>query len=220
MDYKLSSSVNPEFIIKNSFPTIANFRNNTEAPNSILIVGATGLIGLKLIECVKRLITTEQTIYVLSRRHLSRQIPGVVVKVAGSDMWAQEISKVPNLTTVYSALGVRNYNHSVDEFYLVNHNLTYEVAIASKNAGASKFVFMSHYSVSFMIPRAFDRRTKMRNWIEKDLETLGFERLVIVRPGPLVGIRGKTGSLKGFSMRSIAHGIVTIALELLIFTNP
>lgn len=215
---------------KDNLLSAANCRNldSVKATTSVLIVGATGLVGVKLIECVKKIAAPGQIIYVLSRRHLFRQVPGVIVKVAESDTWAEEISRIPNLTTVYSALGDRSDNtifrsgisHSYNQFYHVIHNLTYQIAVASKNAGASNFIFISHHSVSFMIPRAFDRRTKVRNWTEKDLETLKFERLVIVRPGPLIGLREKTGLLKGFSLRSIAAGALTIASEPLLLANP
>lgn len=199
-----------------------------KAPTSILIVGATGLVGLRLITYVQRIATEEQTVYVLTRRHLFREVPGVIVKVAEAATWPAEIANIPNLTTVYSALGARPINRftsseispTPDEFYLVNHNLTYDIAIAAKDAGASNFVYISHFGNTYPIPRLFFRRTKMRNATEKDLEVIGFDKLLIIRPGPLVGVREKTGSLKGFSLFSVLQSLMTVAYEPLIFTDP
>lgn len=199
-----------------------------KAPTSILIVGATGLVGLRLIRYVQRIATEEQTVYVLTRRHLFRQVEGVIVKVAEAATWPSEIASIPNLTTVYSALGARPVNRfanpewspSPDEFYLVNHNLTYQIAVAAKDAGVTNFIYISHFFNSYPVPRLFFRRTKMRNATEKDLENIGFDRLLIIRPGPLAGVREKTGSLKGFSFYSILDSLMTIATEPLYLIDP
>ncbi|CAM9020325.1 unnamed protein product [Wickerhamomyces anomalus] len=198
------------------------------APSSILIVGATGLVGLRFIKYVQRIATEEQTIYVLTRRRLFRERPGVIVKITEVENWPAEIALIPNLTTVYSALSFRSNNMYIDsqsagtndEFYLVHNNMNYQIAIAAKEAGVSTFIFTSHFSVSYPIPRLLMRRTKMRNAIEKNLEALDFDRLIILRPGPLFGVREKTGTLKGFSFTSVLSSMNKVLNEPLYLIDP
>lgn len=198
-----------------------------KASSSILVVGATGLVGLRIVKYLQKVATPEQTIYVLARRHLFRERPGVIVKVTEASNWPLEIAQIPNLTTVYSAIGVRapsmyqdpQMSVTPDQFYLVYHNLNYQVAEASKAAGASTFVLVSNYLVSSPFFRIFSRKIKMTNALEKDLQTMNFERLMIFRPGPLIGVREKTGTLKGFSFSSIVNSFEVMALEPMLFFN-
>lgn len=208
--------------------TSSNDRDDhVKAPSSILIVGATGLVGLRFIKYIKRIATEEQTIYVLTRRRLFREHPGVIVKIAEAATWPAEILQIPNLTTVLSALTYRaNSVHDGnplapldDKFYLVHHNLNHQIAIAAKEAGASTFVFASHYDVGYPVPRLLLRRTKMRNATEKDIMALNFDRLIIFRSGPLAAVKEKTGSLKGISFSSAINSLITVALEPFYFIN-
>lgn len=201
-----------------------------ETSESILIVGATGLTGQKIVKNLARIVKPNQTLYILSRcKFTPVNRPNVVNKVMESAMWPSEIAKIPNLVTVYSALGARgpsrfvnnqlNDTPSDEAFIEVNYNLNLQVAIAAKLAGAQNFILVSNYMVSHLLPNIFHRKTKVRALVEQELTDLKFHNLIIFRPGPLVGLRGKVGSLTNFSVWSLVEGLGLIAATPFFFFN-
>ncbi|CCH41675.1 hypothetical protein BN7_1216 [Wickerhamomyces ciferrii] len=196
--------------------------------SNILIVGATGLVGSRLVKFIKRVKADNQVIFVLARRAFVQECPGVIVNIVDSALWGEEIAKIPNLTTVYCALGARPPNGGylseasipVNEYYSVNHNIVHQVGFAAKRAGAKRFIYTSNHSVQSPIARIFDRRTKMRREIENDLISLDFDNVTILRPGPLVGMRLKAGSLTGINWQSLPEGLMILSALPVYFIHP
>ncbi|KAH3688490.1 hypothetical protein WICPIJ_000528 [Wickerhamomyces pijperi] len=201
-----------------------------ESTESILVVGATGLVGGKIVKQLARFVKPHQTLYVLSRsRFKPTSTPNLVNIISESAVWPSEIARIPNLTTVYSALGARGPSRFVnnqifnmpsdEEFAAVNYNLNLQVAIASKKAGVENFVLISNYMVGHRLPNLTSRKTKIRALVEKEIAELKFKNLVIFRPGPLAGIRMKVGSAKMFSAWSLIEGLAVIAITPCFFFN-
>ncbi|KAH3679677.1 hypothetical protein WICMUC_000817 [Wickerhamomyces mucosus] len=220
---QISSQVSSEI-------TLTNNSLVSETSESILVVGATGLIGTRIIKNLTRIIQPHQTLYVFSRsKFFPENRPNVINRIMESSLWAQEIGTIPNLTTVYSALGARSASRFIngqlfdlpltDEFIKVNYNLNLQVAIAAKSAGVSNFILISNYLVNYTLPNLFHRKTRIRSLVESDIINLQFKNVLVFRPGPLVGIRDKIGSLKNFSFWSIIEGLGIISSTPFFFFN-
>ncbi|CCH61869.1 hypothetical protein TBLA_0F03310 [Henningerozyma blattae CBS 6284] len=83
---------------------------------------------------------------------------------------------------------------STQEQYRIDHNLNIHLAKKAKENGCSTFVL-----VSSSLANADSRFTylKMKGEIERDLEAIGFDHLIILRPGKLLGER--QNDFKGFA---------------------
>lgn len=206
-------------------PESPELENPKPIEESIVVFGATGLVGSRIVKALSRTVNPNQMIYVFSRDIIMHDRPQVIPKYFDAGSWVEELSKISNITKVYCALGATRPHRFIDHntyenFYQVNHNLFYQIAVASKNLNVPTFIMISGFNSGYIIPKLFDRKTIVRAATERDITNLGFEHLVIIRPGPLAGIREKRGSLKLFSTWSIIEGLAYIAKTPYYFINP
>jgi uncharacterized protein YbjT (DUF2867 family) len=75
---------------------------------------------------------------------------------------------------------------SKEAFYQVDHDLVLAFAKNAKAAGASTFVLVSSVGAE---ARSSNFYLKVKGEIEKDLESIGFNSLIILRPSMLMGER-------------------------------
>lgn len=145
------------------------------------ISGSTGFIGTLLIELLK----TENTfdrVDVLSRKELS--LPEKFNVLVNSDLASQKLESVD---VAFCALGTTiKTAGSQEAFYHVDHDLVLAFANNAKDAGAKTFVLVSSVGAN---PKTSNFYLKVKGETEHDLEQLGFESLIILRPSMLMGER-------------------------------
>ena len=155
-------------------------------PLRLCLVGATGLIGSKVIEaCVGREDVRLQAI-ARSEMPLPRGIR-IECFVAQPDRWG-EIIEALRPKAMISALGTTWKKAGKNEaaFRAVDHDLVLDTAKAALAHGVERFVHVSSVGAD-MASKTFYLRVKGE--VERELTRLRFDRLDILRPGLLVGER-------------------------------
>lgn len=154
------------------------------------IAGGTGFIGSILIELLKTDKSFEK-VAVLSRRELS--LPEKFDVLVG-DVSNQKLDEVDvafcSLGTTIKTAG------SQEAFYKVDHDLVVDFANNAKAAGANTFVLVSSVGATTKTSNFY---LKVKGEVEKDLEEMGFDSLIILRPSLLMGEREefRLGELAG-----------------------
>ncbi len=149
-----------------------------------LVVGATGLVGGRVVE---RLSAggAHGRIVVLVRRPSGRILPKVEEKVVDFDRLVR--ADFDGVDDVFGCLGTTiKVAGSQEAFRKVDHGYTVKAAELAKAAGATRFALVSSVGAD-PESRNFYLRTKGET--ERDLEAIGFSSLVIARPSFLVGER-------------------------------
>jgi uncharacterized protein YbjT (DUF2867 family) len=145
------------------------------------ISGSTGFIGTHLINLLKT-DETFQRVDVLSRKPL--ELPEKFNVLVSSDLAKQKMDAVD---VAFCALGttIRTAG-SQEAFYHVDHDLVLAFAKKSKEAGAKAFVLVSSVGAN---PKTSNFYLRVKGETERDLEGVGFESLIILRPSMLMGDR-------------------------------
>ncbi|QKG70014.1 NAD(P)H-binding protein [Erythrobacter mangrovi] len=155
-------------------------------PLRIALVGATGLIGGKVMEaCIGR---EDLRLTGIARREAP--LPkGIRMElfVAEPDRWGEVIEAV-RPKAVICALGTTWKKAGQDEaaFRAVDQDLVLSVAKAAKDHGVGRFVHVSSVGADFA-SKTFYLRVKGE--VERDLAKLRFDRLDVLQPGLLLGNR-------------------------------
>ncbi len=155
-------------------------------PLRLCLVGATGLIGGKVIEaCVGR---EDVRLQAIARREV--QLPrGIRIEcfVAEPDKWGEVIEALRPKAMI-CALGTTWKKSGEDEaaFRAVDQDLVMDTAKAALDNGVERFVHVSSVGAD-MASKTFYLRVKGE--VERELTRLRFNRLDILRPGLLVGER-------------------------------
>lgn len=156
------------------------------------LLGSTGLVGSKILhflnECKE--VTDVSTV--------SRRIPNVqgdkinAVAEENSDKWVDIIKKQKDIYTFISALGTtRKAAGNKEEFVRIDHGITYAAAKAAKEAGVHTCVIVTSLGASSLSPFLY---LNTKGKLEDDIIALKFPRTIILRPGMLLGERGKSRS--------------------------
>lgn len=152
----------------------------------ILLVGATGLVGRRVMEaCVGR---ADVRLVALTRREAPMPKGArMEMLVADPAEWAQSVAAVAP-DAVICALGTTWRKAGQDEaaFRAVDEELVLRVARAAKQAEVSNFVLVSSVGAD-PVSRSFYLRVKAD--VEAALRKVRFHRLDILRPGLLRGPR-------------------------------
>jgi uncharacterized protein YbjT (DUF2867 family) len=155
-------------------------------PRRVLLVGATGLVGTRVMEaCVER---ADVRLVALTRREAPMP-PGARMEMLVADPaeWGTSIAAVAP-DAVICALGTTWRKAGRDEavFRAVDQELVMRVARAAKEVGVGNFVLVSSVGAD-MASRTIYLRVKGE--VETALRKLRFYRLDILRPGLLRGPR-------------------------------
>lgn len=155
-------------------------------PLRIVLVGATGLIGGKVMEaCVGR---EDVRLSAIARREA--QLPkGIRMElfVAEPAKWDEVVEAIKPKAMI-CALGTTWKKSGEDEaaFRAVDEDLVLSVAEAAKAQGVERFVHVSSVGAA-IASKSFYLRVKGE--VERDLTKMRFDRLDILRPGLLRGKR-------------------------------
>ena len=152
----------------------------------IALVGSTGLIGRKVLET--SIGREDMRITAVARREYPLPKGArMEMFVADADKWGEVFEAVKPMALI-CALGttMRKVDGDEEQFYAVDHDLVLQTAEAAQAAGVKRFVTITSVGAN-PISKNFYLKTKGE--VEKSLMKMKFERLDIVRPGLLLGMR-------------------------------
>lgn len=155
-------------------------------PARIVLVGATGLVGRRVIEaCIGR---DDIRLSAISRREF--KLPKgarMELFVAEPDKWV-EVFEALQPTALISALGTTIKKAGGDEeaFRAVDQQLVLDTAQAARDAGVRQMVAVSSINAD---PHAKNFYLRVKGETEASLSKIGFKRLDLLQPGLLRGPR-------------------------------
>ena len=158
----------------------------TRGPVRIGLVGATGLLGRRLIEITSA--TSEARIVGIARRETPLPKGArVEMFVAEPDKWGEVLEAVSPRALI-CALGTtwRKAGRDEDAFRAVDHDLVLATARSAHQAGIRNMVLVSSAGAD-SAAKNFYLKTKAET--EREMGRIGFDRLDILRPGLLRGAR-------------------------------
>ena len=150
------------------------------------LVGATGLIGRRLIEISSA--GDEARIVGIARREVDLPKGArVEMFIAEPDKWGEVLEAVRPCALI-CALGTTWKKAGRDEaaFRAVDHDLVLATAEAAKKAGIPNMVLISSAGAD---PKTKNFYLKVKGEVEEEASRVGFKRLDILRPGLLRGQR-------------------------------
>lgn len=148
-----------------------------------LVLGATGLCGGGFVRAL--LESNVSRVYTITRRELkiNNEKLNCIVEES-TDRWDQEF---PGVDWVFSGLATtRGAAGGLENQRKVDHDMVLRLAKVAKERGANTFVLVSSSGAS---ETSIFPYFKMKGEVERDIIALGFERTIILRPGPLIGER-------------------------------
>ena len=157
-----------------------------KSPVRIGLVGATGLIGRRLIEVSSA--GDEARIVGIARREMTMPKGArVEMFVAEPAKWGEVLEAV-RPPSLICALGTTWKKAGRDEaaFRAVDHDLVLATAKAARDAGIANMVLISSAGAD---PTSKNFYLRVKGQTEKELSKIGFKRLDILRPGLLRGRR-------------------------------
>jgi uncharacterized protein YbjT (DUF2867 family) len=170
------------------------------------VAGSTGFIGSILLNLLKDDESFEK-VAVLSRKPLQ---PSEKFDVLVGDLSQQKLNEID---VAFCALGTTIATAgSKDAFYHVDHDLVMDFARNAKAAGAKTFVLISSVGAN---PKTSNFYLKVKGETEKDLEVIGFDSLIILRPSMLMGERKefRFGELIGKGVMTLVNPLMFGALS-------
>lgn len=151
---------------------------------SIVILGATGLVGSALVE---ELIQDPQVsqIRLLTRRPLVLKHPKI--QIFETDLFNPDLLAFEGVTALYCCIGTtRKKTPNQKHYRAIDHGMTLTAAQAAKNAGATEVHLVSAIGADTQSKIFYSR---LKGEIERDLLKLNFERTLIYQPSMLIGPR-------------------------------
>ena len=170
------------------------------------VSGSTGFIGRILISLLKY-DSDFSEVQVLSRREIELSDK---FNVLVGDVSTQTL---PSIDVAFCSLGTTIATAgSKEAFYKVDHDLVIDFAKNAKDAGAKTFALVSSVGAN---PKTSNFYLKVKGETEKDLEAMGFESLIILRPSMLMGERKefRLGELIGKGAMTLLNPIMIGSLS-------
>lgn len=149
-----------------------------------LVAGASGLVGGFLLDAL-----LEGSLYrevcSIGRRSLARRHAKLTQRTV--DLAALEREALPPTDDAFCCLGTTlGKAGSREAFRALDHDAVLAFAEAARRAGARRFLLVSSLGAD---PRSRIFYSRVKGETEADLERVGFESLILVRPSLLLGAR-------------------------------
>lgn len=152
---------------------------------SVVIMGATGLVGAQVVTLMSA--RADIKLHIVARRTPVGAPSGSTVHVADPATWSAVIATIqPDLLINCLGTTIRQAG-SPAAFVAVDHDLVVAVATAARASGTQRMIAMTSVGAS---ARSNNLYLKTKGRVEDALRAMAFDRLDIVRPGLLRGIRG------------------------------
>ena len=150
-----------------------------------IVIGSTGMVGTQLIN---QLVDSEDYSEVISlvRRKgemFHPKLNEIVVDFDRSEQWSGIVTGDVLFSTMGTTLATAG---SKENQYKVDFTYQYQTAVAAAKNGVKTCVLVSSAGASAKSPVFY---SKMKGELDEAVEKLGFEQLVILRPGQLWGDR-------------------------------
>lgn len=141
------------------------------------------------------------TLYAYSRKPLSSTSPKLhAIQLEDSESWPSKFR--PGAAVFFSALGTTsNQAGGVEAQRKIDVDLNLNLAKAAKDAGVKIYVLVSSSSAN---SGSYIPYSKMKGDLEVEVAKLGFQHLIVLRPGMIVGDRSDSRPAE-FVMRSFAR---------------
>ncbi|KAH8898295.1 NAD dependent epimerase/dehydratase family protein [Thozetella sp. PMI_491] len=181
------------------------------SPATAAVFGSTGHSGQFILTT---LLASDsiKTVYTFSRRAPKVESAKLSTYVdRDTSKWASSLLEIqPPPNAVFSALAVTHAEAgSMKNKWKIDHDLNIELAKAAKAAGAKTFVFISGAGARSMVG-AYFADMQMKKGVEVAIETLGFDHVVVLRPGLILGQR-ETPHPIGPLLNTIVRGFGVIS---------
>jgi uncharacterized protein YbjT (DUF2867 family) len=182
---------------------------------SVAIIGSTGLVGSHILSDILAS-DTYKPVHTITRRAPKPTSPNLNSVVdADTTKWAAALSGFsPVPTTVFSALGTtRAQAGGLANQWKIDHDLNIELAKAAKEAGVKTFVFISSAGSHGMLSRLAPY-SKMKAGVENAVKELGFDHVIILRPGMILGERETGRAAEGIAQTAVRGlGKISLAVQ-------
>lgn len=156
-----------------------------EKMKTALIIGATGLVGSKLVEFLLKDNSFDQ-VGVFVRRSINLKNPKLVEHLIDFDRYESWKHLVKG-DVLFSCLGTTLKKAGSEEAqYRVDHTYQLQFAKAAEENGVQSYALISSAGAD---PESRNFYLKMKGQLENDVKDLNFEQLAIIRPGLLKGER-------------------------------
>lgn len=156
-----------------------------EKMKTALIIGATGLVGSKLVEFLLKDNSFDQVV-VFVRRSINLKNPKLVEHLIDFDRYESWKYLVKG-DVLFSCLGTTLKKAGSEEAqYRVDHTYQLQFAKAAEENGVQSYALISSAGAD---PESRNFYLKMKGQLENDVKDLNFEQLAIIRPGLLKGER-------------------------------
>jgi uncharacterized protein YbjT (DUF2867 family) len=156
------------------------------APRTVLIAGASGLVGREILQGLLADASVAQ-VHSLGRRELDVQHP----KLVQHRVDFSKLPPLPNAQECYIALGTTiKVAGSQEAFRAVDFDAVVNTARAAKAAGTTRLGVVSAMGAD---TRASIFYSRVKGEMEKALQAMAFDALVIARPSMLTGDRATLG---------------------------
>ncbi|KAI0103288.1 hypothetical protein GGR51DRAFT_252783 [Nemania sp. FL0031] len=178
---------------------------------SAAVFGSTGHSGQFILASLLALESTK-AIYTFSRRAPKIESPKLSAHVErDSSKWASKLLAIrPPPDVVLSALAMTHAEAgSTENKWKIDHDLNVELAKAAREAGVKTYVFISGAGARGALANYFSDM-KMKKGVEETIEGLGFDHVIILRPGMILG-RRETPHPIGPLLNSIIYGLGKIS---------
>ena len=162
-----------------------------------IVIGSTGMVGTQLIS---QLIDSEDYSEVISlvRRKTEMVHPKlteIVVDFDRSEQWSGIVTGDVLFSTMGTTLATAG---SKENQYKVDFTYQYQTAVAAAKNGVKTCVLVSAAGASAKSPVYY---SKMKGELDEAVAKLGFEQLVILRPGQLWGDRKEKRSSEKMALK-------------------
>jgi uncharacterized protein YbjT (DUF2867 family) len=168
-----------------------NHHAQTEMHNNhvkeIVVVGATGLIGTRLMDILLADVSVHK-IWVLSRKEVEWKHKKVQCVITDFEQLDKYVLKVKNAHALYCCIGTTiKKAGSKEAFRKVDYQIPLDLAAMAEKAGIKKFVVISSLGAD---PLSDNFYLKTKGEMERDISSgYRFKKLAFLRPSLLLGPR-------------------------------
>jgi uncharacterized protein YbjT (DUF2867 family) len=159
----------------------------SDVPRKIVLVGASGLVGTRVLEEV--LGRPDLTVVALGRRAFPLPMGGrMQLMIADPSRWGEAIADIaPDGVACAVGTAWQKADENEEEFRAVDHDLVLATARAAREAEVPQWIGVSAAGANRHVS---DMYLKVKGEVEDALIKLKFRRLDLLRPGLLRGPRG------------------------------